>query len=506
MQISSRLEKALAGVPSGYRFVEGWGMVSGAHSRFVRPETVEQLQAVMDACQAEGVLMTLRGSGCSYGDASHTESMDDHQTMVIDLTGLNRILDFEPFADSPDGKPAGYANVQGGVTFGQLWKHILPQGHWPRVVPGTMQPTIAGAASMNVHGKNNYMVGAMGANIRALDLVTPDGQLHTLKPGDDLFRAAIGGMGLLGCITRVEMRTQPVNSGNVAVRGVSAASVGDMMRIMGEHEDTTYYSVGWVDCFAKGKAAGRGLIHLARHLKPGEDSEPDKTCELSYQQLPASILGFPKNEVWRPLRILNRDIGMRSLNRAKHFMGKREEKKGEYLQSHAGFNFLLDFVPNWKFAYGRKHGHGLIQYQPFLPKETAQEVFEELLALCQQRGFVSYLGVLKRHQPDDFLLTHAVDGWSLAMDFKVTPKNRGRLWDLCDAMTQVVLRGGGRFYFAKDLVIGPGAVRRAFDEESVQKFLEHKRELDPKNLMQTDQYRRVLEPYNAPVDLPLTHY
>ncbi|MCP5021471.1 MAG: FAD-binding oxidoreductase [bacterium] len=506
MQIPNTLGKALAHIPQGYRFIEGWGMVSGSHSRTVRPETVEQLQAVMRACQAEGVLITLRGSGCSYGDASHTESLPDKPTLVLDLTGLNKILGFERYADSSDGKPAGYANVQGGVTFGQLWKHILPQGHWPRVVPGTMEPTLAGAASMNVHGKNNFMVGAIGSNIRELDLVQPNGELITLKPTDELFGAVIGGMGLLGCITRLEMRTQPVNSGNVAVRGISATSVGDMMESMSDHEDEAYYSVGWVDCFSRGKAQGRGLIHLARHLDPGEDSEPDKTCALSYQQLPGSILGFPKNEVWRPLRILNRDLGMRNLNRLKHWMGKREEKKGEYLQSHAGFNFLLDFVPNWKFAYGRKHGMGLLQYQPFLPDDTAQGVFEELLRLCQKRGFVSYLGVLKRHRPDDFLLTHALDGWSLAMDFKVTPKNRGRLLDLCNEMTEIVLVGEGRFYFAKDLVLGPGAMRQAFDERAVQKFLAHKQELDPDCLMQSDQYRRVLEPYNAPVDLPLTHY
>ena len=49
-------------------------------------------------------------------------------------------------------------------------------------------------------------------------------------------------------------------------------------------------------------------------------------------------------------------------------------------------------------------------------------------------------------------------------------------------------------------------MRRAFDEESVKKFLEHKRELDPNNLMQSDLYRRVLEPYGAPVDLPLTQF
>ena len=185
---------------------------------------------------------------------------------------------------------------------------------------------------------------------------------------------------------------------------------------------------------------------------------------MDYQELPGSILGFPKSEVWRPLRLLNRDIGMKALNTMKHFMGKREAKHKPYLQSHAGFNFLLDYVPNWKFAYGRKTGTGLIQYQPFVPKERAAEVFEAILGLCQARGHVSYLGVMKRHKPDDYLLTHALDGWSLAMDFKLNPQNRSSLWALCEEMTELVLDAGGRFYFAKDLVLGPGALKRFVPE------------------------------------------
>ena len=41
-----------------------------------------------------------------------------------------------------------------------------------------------------------------------------------------------------------------------------------------------------------------------------------------------------------------------------------------------------------------------------------------------------YLGVLKRHRPYPFLMTHAVDGYSLALDFKVTKRNRLDNWFL----------------------------------------------------------------------------
>ncbi|HPF14563.1 MAG TPA: hypothetical protein PLJ12_09880, partial [Planctomycetota bacterium] len=119
---------------------------------------------------------------------------------------------------------------------------------------------------------------------------------------------------------------------------------------------------------------------------------------------------------------------------------------------------------------------------------------------------VPYLGVLKRHRPDDYLLTHALDGWSLALDFKVDPKRRGQLWDLCDAMTEVVLEAGGRFYFAKDLVLGAGAFQRFLPADDLAKFRALKRTLDPHGVLQSDLYRRIFEPLDHPGPLPLTDF
>jgi len=482
-------------VPSSYRFVEGWGMVSGAYARVLEPRSREELQAVMATCHEQRIPICLRGSGRSYGDANHST-----QGIVIDLRGVNRILGFDA--------ERGQVEVEGGVSFEQLWKYLLPLGHWPSVVPGTMAPTMAGAAAMNVHGKNNFKVGATGDQILELDLVLPSGEVRTTSRQQDpeLFRAVIGSMGFLGCISRLVIQTKPVYSGQVRVAAKSAPNLRAMMEDMAAHVGDADYLVGWVDGFAKGPALGRGLTHIAYHLKPGEDPNAQATLQVSHQELPASILGFPKSEVWRPLRLLNHDRGMRLLNSVKHFMGKREAKRKPYLQSHAGFNFLLDYVPNWKFAYGRQTGRGLIQYQPFVPKERAAEVFERILELCQERGFVAYLGVLKRHRPDDYLLTHALDGWSLALDFKVDPKRRGQLWDLCDAMTEVVLEAGGRFYFAKDLVLGAGAFQRFLPADDLAKFRALKRTLDPHGVLQSDLYRRIFEPLDHPGPLPLTDF
>ena len=478
---------------TSYEYVEGWGMAAGRHARVLRPSSVEEVQQIVRAARAAGQRLTLRGSGCSYGDAS-VPAASDSDIRVLDIRGLNRILEFD--------ESTGEANLEGGVTIRQLWQHSLPRGYWPKVVSGTMEPTMAGAAGMNIHGKNNYKVGTFGDNLLELDLVLPSGELVTCdrERRADLFHATIGGFGMLGVITRVRTRTQRIHSGELWVKGISCHDIGEMMAYMDAHTAEADYLVGWLDCFAGDDGCGRGLIHHARYLDEGEDPDPKRTLSVEFQELPASILGFPKSEVWRALRLFNHDLGMRFVNAVKQVSGRMEGYKGWYRQSHAAFNFLLDYVPRWKFAYGRKPGRGLIQYQSFVPKETAETAFRAILRTCQEHGHVSYFGVLKRHRPDPFWMTHAVDGWSLALDFKLTPKNRESLWACCEELTRIVLEAGGRFYFAKDLVLGPEAVRRAFPKERREAFGKLRDEVDPDRLLHSALWERVFESDGGLVD------
>jgi FAD/FMN-containing dehydrogenase len=400
---------------------------------------------------------------------------------------MNQILSFDP--------ATGVANCEAGVTIEQLWKRILPYGYWPKVVSGTMYPTLAGAAAMNIHGKNNFAVGTIGDAILDFDIVLPNGELRTCSRDEnaELFHAAIGGFGMLGAFSRIRIGTKKVYTGDLEVKAVATRNLREMMEYFEEHKATSDYLVGWIDCFAGGDMLCRGLIHDARYLEPGEDPHPEETLRLDHQELPPRIMGLlPKSEVWRFLMPFVNDLGMRTINATKYLSGRMEAMSEPHRQAHAAFAFLLDYVPNWKWSYGRSDAgrRGLIQYQPFLPPETAHETYTKLIRLCQERGLVPYLGVFKRHRPDPFWLTHAVDGWSLAMDFKVTPANRASLWRHCAEMTELVLAAGGRFYFAKDLVIESDDARRFFPPDRLAAFLALKDEVDPEGLLENDLTRR----------------
>jgi FAD/FMN-containing dehydrogenase len=103
----------------------------------------------------------------------------------------------------------------------------------------------------------------------------------------------------------------------------------------------------------------------------------------------------------------------------------------------------------------------------------------------------SYLGVTKRHRPDKFLLSHAVDGFSLALDFKVTNSNRTKLSQMLQEFDRIVLDAGGRFYFAKNSETTPESTMRFLGSETIEKFKKLKKRCDPNELLESNLYRRV---------------
>jgi FAD/FMN-containing dehydrogenase len=238
---------------------------------------------------------------------------------------------------------------------------------------------------------------------------------------------------------------------------------------------------------AQGRALGRGVLHRARYLSASEVDNPDESLRVDRQGLPASIAFMPKAHLWRFMRPMMFDGGVGLVNALK-YRSSTWQNGSSYRQSHVGFAFLLDYVPNWRLAYG---ADGFIQYQVFVPHEAARPTLKLILSRCLERGMGSYLGVLKRHRPDDFLLSHAVDGWSLAMDFPVSIARRDALWKLTDELTALVLDAGGRFYFAKDAVLRPEDVERSYGRERVERFLDIKERLDPDWVLTSDLWRRV---------------
>jgi decaprenylphospho-beta-D-ribofuranose 2-oxidase len=445
--------------------VSGFGQFNSADGYVFRPTNIQEIRELFDLAKDTGRKIVLRGSGNSYGDAAI-----GNERLILDLTRMRRILSW-------DAK-TGQIECEPGVTIEGLWRYTIEDGYWPPIVSGTMYPTLGGALAMNIHGKNNYAVGPIGDHVLEIDVLTSSGTVRTFTPDDEEFFAVISGFGMLGVLVRIKLQMKRVESGDLKVLSLSCRNWEEQFELFERFEHDADYMVTWIDAFGKGPAAGRGQFHAGWYVH--DDPAKSRNLRPEHQELPDTVLGLvPKSIVWRALKLFCNRPGMRFMNRARHEASRVLGHGKTIVQSLVGFSFLLDYVPNWRKAY---MPGGFIQYQSFVPKEHARRVFARQIELQQEFRMESFLCVMKRHRPDRFLFSHSVDGYSLALDFKVSDSQWPRMQELAQRMNELVLEAGGRFYFAKDSTLRPEDARRYLGAKTLEKYRQFRAELDPENL------------------------
>ena len=100
------------------------------------------------------------------------------------------------------------------VSAGMRWAAVIatldPLGFSPKVMQSNNDFGVAATFSVNAHG---WAVphGPMGSTVRSVEMVLPDGSqvMASRATNADLFRAAMGGYGLIGLLTALEIEVVP---------------------------------------------------------------------------------------------------------------------------------------------------------------------------------------------------------------------------------------------------------------------------------------------------------
>ncbi|MBR9765264.1 MAG: FAD-binding oxidoreductase [Rhodobacteraceae bacterium] len=404
------------------RPLSGWGRYPK-----IAPETLARPRsdAAVAEAMAKGPLIA-RGNGRSYGDSALSEGQ------VLDMTAFRHILSFDP--------QTGLVEAEAGVLLGDLIAAFLPLGFFPFVTPGTKLVTLGGAIAADVHGKNHLRDGSFGHHVAWIEIMTAEGEVLrcTRASNSGLFQQTIGGMGLTGVILRAGLTLRPVETGWIAQDMRPARDLAEAMAIFEEaaaDADGPTYSVAWFDCLGQGAALGRSLVMLGDHarleqLTPRRRARPFVTPEKRRLNVPLDAPGFALNR-----------YTLRAFNGLYYRAGAR--KAGPSLVDWDSYFYPLDAIANWNRIYGRR---GFAQFQCVLPLAEARPGLEELLAAISEAGQGSFLAVLKRLGPDTTAHSFPMEGYTLALDFPVTPAALA----LLDRLDKITLDHGGRFYLAKD--------------------------------------------------------
>ena len=190
----------------------------------VLPETVEQVQAVLQTCHRLQVPVVARGSGTGLcaGAMPHPEGV------LLGLSKLDRIVEIDPLART--------ARVQPGVSNLAISTAVAQHGLYYGPDPSSqIACSIGGNVAENSGGVHCLKYGLTVHNILALELLTVEGERVTIgsqgldSPGYDLLALLTGSEGLLGIVVEVTVRLLPTpDAARVVMAGFpSVTAAGD---------------------------------------------------------------------------------------------------------------------------------------------------------------------------------------------------------------------------------------------------------------------------------------
>lgn len=360
------------------------------------------------------------GNGRSYGDSCLNDG-----GALIDTRGLDHFINFSP--------EDGVLECEAGLLLRDIIKTVLPQGWFLPVSPGTQFVTLGGAIANDVHGKNHHRAGSMGHHIQTLQLLRSDGSRLScsLSENRDLFRATIGGMGLTGLITHAKLQLKPVAGPYIDQELTPFSNIDEFFAIVEETDAQFEHTVAWIDCAAKGKQLGRGIMIGGNHSKDTqENGTPSRDRFLTLPFTP-------------PFSMVN-GFSLKLFNEFYYRMQRR--KSGRSRIHYRPFFYPLDNILLWNRMYGPK---GFFQYQCAVPIDLGKDAVRDMLTQIERRGAGSFLAVLKQfgNHPPAGLLSFAREGYTLSLDFP----NRGpQTLELLKSLDLITSKAGGAVYPAKD--------------------------------------------------------
>ena len=343
----------------------------------------------------------------------------------------DRMMKFDPPKTIRINSNKRIASVSANVSIGDLIKKSIPLGLFPAVVPGTKFVTIGGAIASDIHGKNHHIDGCFSDHLLSFEIITPNGNKvqcdREKTPG--LWKTTCGGMGLTGVITSAKLKLKKVNSSMIDQKTIKADSIEKLFHLF-EKNNQDPYSVAWLDCTAKNENLGRGIF------LSGKFSDNILNKPLTIHLHPNFSIPF-----LMPKYLINR-FTVKVFNFIYYAFSQYSQSERQI--HYDKFFFPLDRVKNWNRIYG---GSGFLQYQFVLPKSSSLDGLRSILSTINNSGEDSPLAVLKLFgKQNGNYLSFPMEGYTLALDFKNTPK----VHQLLSKLDEIVKNNNGRIYLAKD--------------------------------------------------------
>jgi FAD/FMN-containing dehydrogenase len=195
-------------------------------SEVVAVDSLEAIEAAVRSAAAEEKSVAIAGGRHAMGGQQFCSD-----GVLLDTRQLARVLEFDP--------DAGTLEVEAGIQWPAVIEYLAgtqearePQWGIAQKQTGADRLSIGGALAANVHGRGLTMKPII-SDVDSFVLVGSDGEAVTCSRDEnaDLFRLAIGGYGLLGCVYSARLR---LRARQTLERVVEVRMIEDLMRLFDE--------------------------------------------------------------------------------------------------------------------------------------------------------------------------------------------------------------------------------------------------------------------------------
>lgn len=192
------------------------GLIVREPSAVHAPSSVEELAACIRQLRTDRTPWIARGAGHSSGGQSLI-----HGGAVVEMAKLSAIV-------ADDGPTI---TVQAGIRWRDVMTKLVRTARRPTVVTGEMTTTVGGTLSVGGVGETSHFEGLQIDGVRALTIVTPDGEVHRVGADDELARFVLAGHGQLGVIAEATLATRARGS-TIAARALAFESLADYLALV----------------------------------------------------------------------------------------------------------------------------------------------------------------------------------------------------------------------------------------------------------------------------------
>jgi FAD/FMN-containing dehydrogenase len=441
-------------------------------ARVVRPRSVAEVREAVRTAAAEGLAVSIAGGRHAMGGQQFGTG-----TVLLDTTGLDRVLAFDP--------AAGEIEVEAGIQWPALlaWLDQAQHGHpapWGIIQKqtGADRLSLGGALAANIHGRG-LALAPFAADVAAFDLLGADGEIRRCSRHDhpELLRLAAGGYGLFGVAVSLRLRLTPRRKLERVVRMLDAEGVVPTLEA---RANAGFLYGDWQ--FAIDPASDdflqRGVCSCYRPVDPATP--------------------FPANQralsadAWRDLLYLAHADKRRAVDRyVAHYLAtdgqiywSDRHQLAEYVDGyHAALDARLGIAPG---ATGSELISELYVPRPALPRFLAS-VRED----ARRHAVDVVYGTVRLIEPDtDTELAWATAPWAcvvLNLHVDHTPAGLAKAEADCRRLIDRAIAQGGSFYLTYHRFARRQQVETCYPQ--FPEFLRQKLAVDPEERFQSDWYR-----------------